>query len=709
MGTMRISPRVWAACFAVSAVSLLAPSPARNAHAVPADVLPAAALADWREVRTPNFVITSQQSSRTTRLLAEHAEALRSAMEQLTRFDVTVSRPVLVTVFRDRKAMEPYLHRVDGQPAAASGTYRRYGEADVITVDGGAPNSRHVLAHEYAHLFLERNHPRLPLWLEEGLAEFYGTFTVARGRARLGGSIDGHIRRLREGPWLPMSRLVTLTHDDPLYNEADRKTVVYAQVWAVAHYLVVGEPERAGQLAAFIRLVDGGAEHDHAFLQAFGTDPDGLLHEVRAAMNRPVLRGFAAAYDPPEGARPTVETLVPADHLTRLGELLLADPSRPPLLAERHFERALRHDPAWARALSGLGEVALRLRRPELALDRQRRAAALDPNDPVIAYRLGTRLGSARPGSRDAIAALRTATRLDPSFAPAWTSLATQLRAADAPQQALAAASRAATLEPLNPRVVLDLVQALLDSRRRSDAVSLIDTPALRAVDDRDRAWALVARDDLKSIRTAVADGDFEDAEDRIASFETEVLPRIDDESFGVQLNVLRSQISDRRFAQRLAAAADARLAGDHEAAETIAHELAGDPAAGPWADRARRFLADTRAPSPDPVPVATVSEGELDNLNRLLATRDYRAALRLLEELEQRVSHDRDDWIDAKIREIEGTLARNAFVDTYNRAVDLYNAGSIQAACQVMRTVDTSSLSSTDRRDVIDFLSDCP
>jgi tetratricopeptide (TPR) repeat protein len=710
---MRISSRTSAAYRAPSAADvirwLLIASLAWAATAAHARDLPAAADSRWIEARTESFLITSQRSEPSTRRLAEHAEALRAAIDQLTQFDVTVSRPIFVTVFSDRLAMRPYLHRIDGQPVSASGTSTSSAEADFILVDGGAPNPRAVLAHQYAHLFLGRSHPRLPLWLKEGLVEFFQTFEVIRGTARIGGPIESHVRRLRSKPWLSMDRLIALDHSDWLYNEGDRKTMVYAQVWALTHHLLIGAPERAGQLSRFVRMVDDGAQHDEAFVEAFGTDPDSLVAEVRAAIRRPVLGVFEAPVLLTGNPNITVSRISEADHLTRLGEVWLSEPSRPASVAERHFEAALARDADWAKAHSGLGEVALRQRRPDGALQHQRKAAGLDPNDPVIAYRLGKNLGLVDPGSDAAVAALVRATTLDPNFAPAWAALVNQYRAAGDHAQAVEAAGCAATLEPLNAELALEFLDSLMRSSRRTEALKLLESAALRGADDQTKAWASIARADLEAIRLAIDDGRIDDAEMMMTSFESDVLPRIGDEHAGIRLDTLRNQASDRRFSQRLAAAADARLAGDHEEAEMIAREVADDVSAGLWADRARRFLAGSKTPPSDPTLVASVSPGDMQRLNGLLATGNYRGALRLLEDLDQRVSHDRDDWIDAKIREIERALARNVFVDTYNRAVDLYNAGSIEAACQVMRGVDPLSLGSADRQDVLDFLADCP
>ena len=46
--------------------------------------------------------------------------------------------------------------------------------------------------------------------------------------------------------------------DSPLYNEGDRRGVFYAESWALVHYLLIGNPQRKGQLGAYLQKYADG-------------------------------------------------------------------------------------------------------------------------------------------------------------------------------------------------------------------------------------------------------------------------------------------------------------------------------------------------------------------------------------------------------------------------------------------------------------------
>src|SRR5260370_41916954 len=48
----------------------------------------------------------------------------------------------------------------------------------VLRLDTEGDNPFHTLYHEYTHALLRLNFSNLPLWLNEGLAEFFGTSTL---------------------------------------------------------------------------------------------------------------------------------------------------------------------------------------------------------------------------------------------------------------------------------------------------------------------------------------------------------------------------------------------------------------------------------------------------------------------------------------------------------------------------------------------------
>lgn len=90
------------------------------------------------------------------------------------------------------------------------------------------------LRHEVTHGFLHSVIPNLPLWLDEGIAEFYET---PRGSHGVNSS---HIRLLtesfRNGDWEP-----SLESLERLINPASMNQLQYAESWLWVHFLLEGE------------------------------------------------------------------------------------------------------------------------------------------------------------------------------------------------------------------------------------------------------------------------------------------------------------------------------------------------------------------------------------------------------------------------------------------------------------------------------------
>ena len=68
-------------------------------------------------------------------------------------------------------------------------------------------NPYHVVFHEYVHLVLDLNFVGLPGWLNEGLAEYWGSTIISGSRIYQGRYIGYHIRTLRNSTLLPIERV----------------------------------------------------------------------------------------------------------------------------------------------------------------------------------------------------------------------------------------------------------------------------------------------------------------------------------------------------------------------------------------------------------------------------------------------------------------------------------------------------------------------
>jgi hypothetical protein len=109
--------------------------------------------------------------------------------------------------------------------------------------DRVAEDLRHEVAHGYLHAVV----PRLPLWLDEGLAEY---FEVPRG---MDGVNRPHVERLiaemAQG-WRP-----NLERLERLENAGEMKQTDYAESWAWVSSMLDGDPPRRAMLQAYLQAL----------------------------------------------------------------------------------------------------------------------------------------------------------------------------------------------------------------------------------------------------------------------------------------------------------------------------------------------------------------------------------------------------------------------------------------------------------------------
>jgi hypothetical protein len=96
-----------------------------------------------------------------------------------------------------------------------------------------AEDLRHEVTHGYLHTMV----PHLPLWIDEGLAEY---FEVPRGRRGLNQAhLHTLLTDLAENRWSPdLSRL------EGIQSAADMAQRDYAEAWAWMHFLLESSPQR---------------------------------------------------------------------------------------------------------------------------------------------------------------------------------------------------------------------------------------------------------------------------------------------------------------------------------------------------------------------------------------------------------------------------------------------------------------------------------
>ncbi|HEU4767348.1 MAG TPA: tetratricopeptide repeat protein, partial [Pyrinomonadaceae bacterium] len=323
----------------------------------------------WRSVRTNNLLVIGNADAEKLRQVAAWLEFFHSAFAQLVSRNVLDSSvPTTVVVFRDEASFTPFKPLYQGRPANVAGFFQPGDDVNYIAIslDTGEQDPFSTAFHEYVHLHLKDNVPGVPLWLNEGLAEFYGSMQFSGGEAFLGAPLGHYIRLLRQQEPLPLATLFSLGTNSPHYNEQDKSGIFYGQSWALVHYLMLGGgSDRRDQFKRFLQLVSRGDAPAKALEDSFGMSVTAVERELNAYLRRgefPSLR--LAAADPQAYASYTAmqrSALSEAEANYYLGDLLFHINRHSD--AERYFKHAVALDPNLRQAHASLGLLYVYQRR----------------------------------------------------------------------------------------------------------------------------------------------------------------------------------------------------------------------------------------------------------------------------------------------------------------------------------------------------------
>ena len=280
--------------------------------------------ADWVRVETPNLIVFGPGEKRTREVTAEF-ERFREALTQvLPGATIASAVPTTVVVFDSESAFNAYRPQFNGKTVRVGGFYSGTAADNLITFHyGERENALRIIFHEYTHLIVGNMSHGLPAWVSEGLAEFYSTFEIhpSGKEAIVGKAIGSHFDRLGQNPLLPLEQLLTVDRRSSLYNEGERRSIFYAQSWAMVHMFMTGEPNRSKEFGRYVTLSAGGTPPLEAWKQAFGTLD--IEKELRKYLSQFAVRAFVYKFPEKVAAvKPEVSTPRAADVEAMLARLL---------------------------------------------------------------------------------------------------------------------------------------------------------------------------------------------------------------------------------------------------------------------------------------------------------------------------------------------------------------------------------------------------
>jgi len=232
-----------------------------------------AAEKEWAEVRSQHFRVITDGSEKDARRVAREFEQIRFAMGSVyPKLRLDSGSPLLVLCPRDESSMKvlaPQFWKRKGFKPAGFFQHGWDKEYAVVRLDELRPESYEVVYHEYVHSVMHLNLRWLPIWLDEGLADFHANTRFERTKIYVGAP-SWRLRVLRSRPSIPLNTLFSVTATSPYYHDEDKAAIFYAQSWLLTHYLFFGPGMESGKkLMKFITLLDN-TEQIKAFEEVFG-------------------------------------------------------------------------------------------------------------------------------------------------------------------------------------------------------------------------------------------------------------------------------------------------------------------------------------------------------------------------------------------------------------------------------------------------------
>ena len=448
----------------------------------------------WISLRADEFHFVSNVSPAKTLDVARDLLRMRAAIGAVTNLKVRSARPTTVFIFASDRGFAPYRDAVlQADSDHIIGVFTGTETGNFILLRSDVDEIDRTVFHELTHYFVRNTTTGLPLWISEGIAEYYSTFRTSGNDVHIGRPIAEHVHWLRGAHLIPLRDLFATTSASPIYNEGRRSGVFYAQSWALFHYLMTDDGRRA-KFSRFLQLLGAHKSADEAFETAFAMKYSDLEQELRKYVRRNAFTYVRHSLEAlPVVEPPKPEPMTYGDVLFALGHLLTHSDNANAAVAERYLRAALDANPKNGAAYADRGRLHEIAGRRADADAAYRTAVELGSNDAGVylfaAISLVQRFAGKRSNEipaaelRHARSLFQRSTELDPTRALAWSGLgATYLTERDA-APGIAALEKSLQLAPGDETAAFHLLQLYASAGRHDEAARLFDTVLAQSSD----------------------------------------------------------------------------------------------------------------------------------------------------------------------------------------------------------------------------------
>ena len=435
----------------------------------------------WFEVRSPHFVVLTDSNEKEGRRIAGQLERMRAVFQLLMpSASDSAGFQTIVLALKDKKAMqtvEPEAYLAKGQLNLA-GLFMRAPDKNYILLrlDAEGEHPFSTIYHEYTHYMLRNGSEWIPLWLNEGLAEFYQNTDIQNKEVLMGQASSDDILYLRQNRLLPLTTLLKVDASSPYYHEEQKASVFYAESWALTHMIEISDAQKGtNRLQQYADLVSHKQDPVSAAQQAFGD-----LTQLQNALDRYISQGQFMMFKMNKTVAVDESTFQVRAIPTTEANAIRADVmvySQRTKDAEALIESVLQEDPNNALAHETMGFLKFREGDKLAARKWYGEAVKLNSQSYLAHYYFATISMGPDGESRDPAieSSLRACIQLKPNFAPAYDALARYYMQDSAKaNEAHMMNIRAITLEPDNLNYRLNAAVVLLSEHQYDNAIAVL-------------------------------------------------------------------------------------------------------------------------------------------------------------------------------------------------------------------------------------------
>lgn len=371
----------------------------------------------WIRLKTSHFEMYTTNGEKQGAAELKIFEQVRYFFLQSSPAKTAPDAQVRIIAFRSEKEYKPY-RLIESAPAY----YLRSRKVDYIVMQDISAEHYQTAVHEYTHLVVEHLGLKLPVWLNEGIADLYSSLEPKGNQAVIGRPLEGRQMILLTQRWLDLNTLFAVGPESPYYNEGDKRSIFYAESWSLTHMLELGKPYMS-DFPKFLAAM--AADHSAAdcFQSVYGKSLAQVTKDLEAYVHQSSVQG--AVFDvklPKSDLEPDISEPSELDVDLVFADLLASQKKTSTEAAQRLLKLAQDY-PQNPDVQESLGYLAWQ--QGDLHKARESFKLAIDrgSKNPEMLFHYSQLLHASQASPDEILPVLQRAVALKPDYQDAWFDL----------------------------------------------------------------------------------------------------------------------------------------------------------------------------------------------------------------------------------------------------------------------------------------------